>query len=364
VALIGETFIIAVYILCVIVHLLYWVGIFYKLKPTGQIVKEASNPHSIVVCYKDEEDNLQNIIPTILSQSADEVIMVDDFSTDKSRQIVEHTNADTINSVTTDIDRPGKKAALYKGVSSASHKVVLLTDADCQPSSEFWSKHMNNGIIDADICLGYAPMYKGQGWLSIFSRYETYLTGIQSIGYAQAGMPYMGVGRNMAVAKDTALPILTDMQSDDLASGDDDLLVQQVIKNKGKVNTVVHPDAFVYSHSPESWRKYIRQKSRHMTTSVVYRFLHQLLLAVFAASHMLTFLLLLVILIFSQQYLTLALTILTLKWFVQLVVNYKLMGILKERDLWIKFPLLDIATFVFYTVMTPYLLIKNKKQWS
>ena len=52
------------------------------------------------------------------------------------------------------------------------------------------------------------------------------------------------------------------------------------------------------------------------------------------------------------------------KWLVQIAVNAKLMHILKEKDLLWKTPILDIATFVYYVVMTPLLIVKNRSNWS
>ncbi len=223
---------------------------------------------------------------------------------------------------------------------------------------------MTDALQSADATLGYAPMHKIGGWIPTYARYETYLTAIQYLSYAQLGIPYMGVGRNMAVRKETALPLLLAMQDDKLASGDDDLLVQGIYKNGGSISTILHKDTYVYSDPPRTFMAYIRQKSRHITTSTQYSWLHKILLAVFAGTHMLTYLLIVLVAIIYPDHIGTVAALLGVKWTVQMIVNVKLMKILDEKELWFIFPLLDIATFVFYIILSPYLLLKRRNHWN
>ena len=51
---------------------------------------------------------------------------------------------------------PGKKYPLSIGIKEAKHEVVLLTDADCMPATEFWMQKMQPNTtraIDPD-CFG------------------------------------------------------------------------------------------------------------------------------------------------------------------------------------------------------------------
>lgn len=355
--------VIYLYVASVAVQLLYWVLIFARLRGSSPPTHSAE-AHSIVVCYKNETANLRRYLPALNRQRAAALILVDDYSTDGSQDIaISHSSVTTTTHLQSDTDRPGKKAALLKGVSSASTSAVVLTDSDTRPASDHWSEYMAAALADTSAVLGYAPMERRRGITATFARYETYLTGIQYLSYAQLGMPYMGVGRNMAIYRSAALPYLQDMVTSPLASGDDDMLIQALARD-GSVGTCVAADAFVYSEPPVTWTAFLARKSRHITTSTSYTLVHQLMLGVFATSHMASYLLLVVSLLYFPSQWHFLVGILLLKWTVQLAVNRKLMRVLLEEDLWLKFPLLDIATFVYYLILTPYLFLKNKTTWS
>lgn len=338
----------------------YWLVIFRQLSAESEALPSDTD-HTIVVCYKNEVDNLPLLLSHLADQRHDELVLVDDFSTDGGLATVTVGSDHRIRSLQASVDRAGKKAALHTGVTSSTHNTVILTDADCRPATAQWSAKMAAQLTVSDAVLGYAPMSKVPGAVSTFARYETWLTAVQYLSYAAAGMPYMGVGRNMAVSQAKATPILAAMMGDSLASGDDDLLIQGI---DGPIATCLHPDTFVYSKPPQSWTAYISQKGRHMTTATRYKMKHQILLAIFGGSQLLTYLSAIVLSLVYVSHVPAVVTIIVIKWAVQMAVNSRLMKVLDENDLWWKFPLLDITTFVYYMVMTPIMMTKNTSKWS
>lgn len=88
------------------------------------------------------------------------------------------------------------------GIAQAQHEWVVLTDADCRPASPRWLRHVAGKTGPAtEVILGYGPLEKRPGFLNAFARFETAMTAIQYFSYALAGIPYMGVGRNLAYRK-------------------------------------------------------------------------------------------------------------------------------------------------------------------
>ena len=77
---------------------------------------------------------------------------------------------------------------------------MLLTDADCVPSTEHWVHKMQDGFNNGvEIVLGYGAYHKRPGLLNKIIRFETFHTAIQYLSYALAGTPYMGVGLKLIV---------------------------------------------------------------------------------------------------------------------------------------------------------------------
>src|SRR6476469_2548602 len=177
---------------------------FYKSQP--KIVSQ-THPVSVIICAKNEAGNLAKNLPGALVQkyrTTHEVIVVNDNSSDESKYIVKQYQKTFRHLHLVELKQearfiPGKKFPLSVGIKTAKYEIVLLTDADCVPASEFWIEKMQepfqNGV---EIALGYGAYHKQKGILNKIIRFDTFHSAMQFLSYALAGIPYMGVGRNLA----------------------------------------------------------------------------------------------------------------------------------------------------------------------
>ncbi len=320
---------------------------------------------SIVICLKNEEKRVGSLVFFLNQQDYKdyEIILVDDLSTDRTAEIIKAYVSEKLRIVRPYRDIAGKKAAVQAGIAAAKHEIILVTDADCMGKSDHWIHHMVKGMKDKDICLGYAPLKDEGSIVSLFACFETWLTGVQYLGYAAIGIPYMGVGRNMAFRRELFLENDGYSNHMDLASGDDDLFVNEVASGK---NTTIqlHPESFMYSDAPGSWQAFYRQKKRHLSTATRYRWYHQLLLGVFSASFMMIYLSLITGLIFCfdqwQWLVTIYLIYIGMKW----IISSYLMNKLGEQQLIPWFWFFEVCLFFYYIIMAPFTVIKNKSKWN
>ena len=82
------------------------------------------------------------------------------------------------------------------GIREAKYEVLLLTDADCVPSSEHWIRKMQAGYGEkTEIVLGYGAYHKRGGLLNKLIRFETFHTALQYLSYALAGHAIYGCGK-------------------------------------------------------------------------------------------------------------------------------------------------------------------------
>jgi hypothetical protein len=89
---------------------------------------------------------------------------------------------------------------------NAKYEWLVFTDADCYPKSNQWLRKLASKCDEkTEIILGYSPYRKENGLLNDFIRYETFMTAVIYGTFTLSGMPYMGVGRNMAYKKSTFL---------------------------------------------------------------------------------------------------------------------------------------------------------------
>lgn len=204
---------------------------------------------SIIICAKNEAVNLKQNLPFILSQEYPqnfEVVVVNDCSIDNSLQILESFSKEfpyieIINITDTkDTSLKGKKNALNRGISSAKFSHLLLTDADCRPSSNEWLRLMGSSFISNNsskesnkqivkhIVLGYGPYEYRKGWLNKCIQYETLITATQYCSHSKWKIPYMGIGRNMAYTKEKFFQGKCFKNIGKFVSGDDDLFISEV----------------------------------------------------------------------------------------------------------------------------------------
>lgn len=340
---------------------------FYRLSPEGLYHQQ---PVSVVICARDEAANLAKNLPGVLVQEyvdKHELILVNDNSIDETKYLIEALQKDFPQLQMLELKQEakfitGKKFPLSMGIKSAKYDIVLLTDADCVPASEFWMQKMVSRFQHgAEIVLGYGAYYKRKGLLNKIIRFETFHTAMQYFSYALAGIPYMGTGRNLAYKKAVFIRNKGFSAHNHLPGGDDDLFINAAATSRN-TEVVVDKDAFTLSEPKTSWREWMKQKQRHFTTSKYYKPRHKFLLGLYAVSHFLFFLLLIASAVFFSW--EIAVGIFILRSIIQGVIWYNAMKKLNEQDLGKWYWAFDILMFLYYLIFAPALWKKPKKDWK
>jgi glycosyltransferase involved in cell wall biosynthesis len=360
-----------VYCLITLVQLFYYGWFFRRLAFYSPTEKNQSQQHpvSVIICARDEAARLVTHLPGALVQtypSTHEVIVVNHNSQDDTRFLLDEfkktfKGLHIVNLEHEAIGIPGKKYPLSMGIKEARYEIVLLTDADCIPASEFWMQKMQDGYDNGiEVVLGYSPYKKGSGVLNKLIRFDTFHTALQYLSYALAGQPYMGVGRNLSYKKDVFLRNKGFSAINHLPGGDDDLFINKVA-NKDNTAIVVDPDTFTLSEPKKTFGEWFRQKTRHHSAAKYYKPLHKFLLGLYAASHALFYPLLIISLFFDWQA---ALSLYGVRLIVQGIVFQKSMRRLGEEDLFPWWWLLDIWMFPYYLIFSSAIWKKPRTSWK
>ncbi len=360
------------FIVITCIQLFYYLYFFRKVAFYKPLLRQQSQQHpvSVIICARDEDENLTRNLPGVLVQdyaATHEVIVVNDNSVDESKYILADLQKTFKKLQIIDLMQEakliaGKKYPLSIGIKEAKHDVVLLTDADCVPASEHWLYKMQDAFTDGiEITLGYGAYQKLPGFLNKAIRFETFHTALQYFGYALAGKPYMGVGRNLAYRRSLFLRNKGFSSINHIPSGDDDLFINQVA-NKENTTIVIDKDAFTVSAPKTTWKDWMRQKSRHYSTGKFYKSSHQFLLGLYTASFFLFYpLFVFSLLFFDWRY---ALIPFGVRLITQGMIWQKAMKHLGEEDLFPLFPLWDIWLFFYYIMFARSVYKKPKKTWN
>lgn len=321
----------------VLVAMVYQVYFYFRYINKGGAIStpqpktnnEELPPVSVIVCARNEYNNLQEYLPILLSQDYPtyEVIIVDDSSEDDTEFLLERLKHQYVHLYHTFVPRgarvlSSKKLALTIGLKAAHHEHILLTDADCRPESKYWIREMMQGFANADteIVLGFSPYFEKKGLLNHLITYDTLFTGLQYTGMARAGFPYMGVGRNLAYKRSTFFSMGGFKGLLNNQAGDDDLFVNRVATKKN-TSVVCTRDSLIWSAPKTTWHEWLHQKRRHLSVSPQYNLKSKCRLTIEPISRALFYAGIIASFIWGGWMVAaIAATLLVLRWIMQMVI--------------------------------------------
>jgi len=247
--------------------------------------KKTVEPVSIIICARNEAENLQNFLPSILEQSYPdfEVIVVNDCSEDNSYVILSNYQTKYPHLRISNVNKDpkfthNKKFAQFIGIKAARNEILLFTDSDCKPESDKWLEGMTSHFDSkTSFVLGYGGYLSEKGFLNKYIRYDSLTIAMQYLGMAIRGLPYMGVGRNLAYRRSVFFENKGFGSHNHIVSGDDDLFVNSIANGK---NTSVEFRYETHTRSVpcQELNEWIIQKKRHLTTAPYYKIRDKILL--------------------------------------------------------------------------------------
>ncbi|WP_158727676.1 MULTISPECIES: glycosyltransferase [unclassified Flavobacterium] len=360
------------FIFIIAVQILYYLGVF-RLFAFAKDQKSTPKkiPVSVIVCAKNEEENVAQFIPLLAAQEYPdfEIVLIDDASSDKTLDIFEefekqYSNIRLVKVENNEAFWGNKKYALTLGIKAATKDYLLFTDADCYPTSKNWIATMTAQFtMQKTIVLGYGKYERiTNSFLNKIIRYETLLTAVQYFSWAKFGKPYMGVGRNLAYKKDEFFKVNGFIEHMRIRSGDDDLFVNQAATAK---NTTIafELDSFTLSKPKTSFKDWIKQKRRHVATANHYTFFDQFQLGVFYASQLLFLVLPAILLAFQFEWIIVT-CLIALRYLVAWIMIGSSARKLEEHDLKFWFPVVEIVLILIQINIFIINLFSKPAQWK
>jgi poly-beta-1,6-N-acetyl-D-glucosamine synthase len=317
-------------------YLFFYLAV-YVYKPSQKKTKK--EPVSVIICARNEAENLKNFLPSILEQDYPdyEVIIVNDCSEDNSYEILgeylekyPHLRISTVNKDPKFTHF--KRFAQFIGIKAAKNDILLFTDADCHPESNKWIEKMTSHFDgNVTFVLGYGGYLSKKGFLNKYVRYDCMTIAMQYLGMAIRGVPYMGVGRNLVYRRSVFFANKGYGTHNHLVSGDDDLFVNS---NASRKSTSVEFSDGSHTRSVPvtSLKDWVTQKKRHLSTAPYYRLRDKILLATETFTRML-FYVTFILLCFNQYLLPFTLAVFGLRLIIQIIVLSLVQKKLKEPGL-------------------------------
>lgn len=233
---------------------------------------------SVIIAARNEEKTLPLLLAALAAQTYPtelfEVIVIDDFSTDGTQNVLKPFLSNRVLCIQPEGDAAlsSKKKAIEAGVQKAKGSLLVITDADCLPQPQWLSLmatfHQQKGAV---FIAAPVKFVHDKSWLQIFQALD-FLT-LQGITAASVsgGFHSMCNGANLAYTKSAFNEVDGFAGIDKVASGDDMLLMHKIKKvYPQKVHYLKNADAIVRTQPMPTWKAFVMQRRRWASKTAYY----------------------------------------------------------------------------------------------
>jgi cellulose synthase/poly-beta-1,6-N-acetylglucosamine synthase-like glycosyltransferase len=349
--------------------LFLWTG-WKKDPPFTATTKKASIFISVIVAFRNEENNLPSLIQCLVHQNYDrdmfEVIMVNDHSADSSVEIIkENALMDSrFRLIELSIALFGKKAAIQTAVSTAKGNLVVCTDADCNMGNEWLStiaacyfetgKKLILGPVDYNSPPGIIAGMLNLEFLSLIG---------SAAGSAAHKHPILCNGANLAFER-TIYPSNLNQMNPAIASGDDiQLLLYTKEKLRSQITFLKSVKALVKTTAPSGLAQFFNQRKRWAAKSFTVNDTDIKIAAGAVALQSISFIILFTAAFFSPLFIKSLLVFLGIKILADTVFLLPVLGFFNKVRLIAFIPLLEIV-YPWYICIIAMLSITGKYSWK
>lgn len=265
----GSIFITAAYLILIELFFKGW----NKLKDFNPSDVPSEIKASVVICCKNESQNLPALIDSLKRQSYTdfELVLVDDNSTDHSFELMNDLTSQMNNVRIIRSLGVGKKAALIQAVNTSSGNIILTTDADCILPTEWvqtvLSYHAEN---KPDLLLAPVVIRSDGSYFQDLQRLEFASLVASGAGAVGAKLPILANGANLSFTRNTFIQSIDDLKID-IPSGDDIFLLYAVKKRMGKIEFLRAESAVVETEACPDLRGFVSQRKRWASKSSALR---------------------------------------------------------------------------------------------
>ena len=333
--------------------------------------KEKSNFHptvSIVVAFRNEEENIPNLISDLKNQKYSEdkieIIFINDHSTDNTFDLLKKANFKSMQVLNLTDSLQGKKHAISKGIAIAKGEIILTTDADCRLQSG-WIKSMVSYFSDKEIKLVSGPVN--------FVEKRSFFLNFQSLEFLSLiGSGAGAIFNNNAIFCNAAnlayrrqiFIELNHHQMHSIASGDDVFLLHAVKRNyPNSIIFAKEEAAIVKTKLLNTFSAFINQRKRWTAKSIVYKDFHTIYTSYIVLLTNLLYLILFFISVFDNNLFNYFIYFHLAKFIIDIIFFYRVLCFFRRKDL-LKWIFIFEFLYSIYIFLIVILSFTSKFNWK
>lgn len=345
---------------------------WYKLVTYSPTIKQLNTKVSIIVAARNEELNISKTLEDLLAQCYDpsltEIIFIDDHSTDRTSEIIRSYKDSGVRLIQLNEDKPlnsYKKKAIQTAIGASTGTLIITTDADCR-MGRHWLRSIVSMYEEQKFKMISSPVVYFEE-VSLFEQAQSleflYLIGLGAASIGN-GKPTTCNGANLAYEKKAFYDVGGFTGIDDLASGDDELLLHKMsAKFESNIGFLKNKDAIVYTHAKGTLKEFIQQRKRWSSKSTRYKNRSIIILGIFVWLFNLSIIFNICMGLYNPLYLQGAIVQLGVKVIIEAVFLFGVTSFVNRRELLFLLPLVSIM-HIFYIVYIGIAGNSGKYRWK
>ncbi len=274
-----------------------WVGFYFvlmwfligglsRLRRSVPVSDEKAVPVTVLVSARNEEQDLPRCIESILAldypKDKLQVVLVNDFSTDATGEIMERVAREHANVVVLHSDAmppnglEAKARGIENGFTRATGEWVIITDADATVHPK-WVRHTLGRVTPETGMAGGSLVIRADSWLGVIERVSWGFVQMFNMGMAGWGVPFVCLGPNMAIRR-SVYEKAGGLQNVHFKVAEDLALFQMVVDQKMKVDCYMDEETTATLSPVPSLKHLVSQQRRWFGGGIAHDWFYMIIL--------------------------------------------------------------------------------------
>lgn len=266
-------------LLCYSAIILFFLKGWLALKTGVQMQKDFKTTVTVLIPVRNEAKHIATLLKSLQAQhypiSLFKIILIDDHSTDQTASIAASLELQNLQIINLALENPinsYKKKAISTAIAYCESELIITTDGDCNMGPDWISSIVS--LYEQENCqLISAPVayHQEKNMAEKMQTVEFELLIAAGAACIQNKFPNTCNGANLAYSRSVFHEVGGFKGIDDVASGDDELLLHKIFKHyPNGLRFLKDERAIVYTEAKASLSGFFQQRKRWASKSVKY----------------------------------------------------------------------------------------------
>ncbi len=366
-------FITVILLICYSGILLFFIKGWWALKNGQPLQSQFKTTVSVLVPVRNEEQHIANLIQDLIAQNYPitlfNIIIIDDHSTDQTATIVRSFSNSNLRLLQLSIEKPinsYKKRAIATAIATCDSELILTTDGDCRMGPDWIASIVS--MYEQERCqLISSPVayHQEKSLAEKIQTVEFELLIAAGAACIQNKFPNTCNGANLAYTRAAYHAVGGFKGIDDLASGDDELLLHKMHKQfPDGLRFLKESSAIVYTEAKGTLRSFYQQRKRWASKSVKYADKRMVLLVSIIYFFNLLIFIQAGLLFFTTANLGMFVILIGVKMGLDAILIFQSLSFFKKRRLLLLLPLVEIFYVIYILIIGIIANIGGAYEWK